>query len=273
MTETVYSAQAELRHPARFLGDALRDLRQSPSVAWRLFRGNVQARYRRAWLGYLWLLLPTLGMTAVWVFMQSRRIIAVAPTALPYVVHVLCGTILCQVFVESLNAPLQQLTISRQLVTRSRVPHEAMILAGVYEVLLNTAVRLAVLAVALFAYAIPLAPGALLFPLGIAALMVLGLAIGIFLAPFGMLYEDVGRGVMLVTTFWFFLTPVIYPAPASGPLRLNPVTPLLDTTRAWLTAPAAPWGFVAVALVATVVLGGAWLLERLARPHVVARFG
>lgn len=33
MTETVYSAQPELLHPARFFGDAMRDLRQSPHVA------------------------------------------------------------------------------------------------------------------------------------------------------------------------------------------------------------------------------------------------
>src|SRR5687768_3447043 len=129
MSEIVYSSSAELQHPLRFFAEAGRDLRRSPSVAWMLFRSSVQARYRRAWLGYLWLLLPTAGTTLVWVYVQSRNLIRISPTDVPYPVYVLSGTILWQVFAEALNAPLQQLAAGRQVITRTRVPHEALILA------------------------------------------------------------------------------------------------------------------------------------------------
>ena len=274
MIETVYSADRALSHPARFLASAREDLRRTPAVAWRLFRRNLQARYRRTWLAYAWLLLPSVVTTLVWAYIHSQRIIVIAPTELAYPLHVLAGMALWQTFLEALNAPLQQLTAGRQLVTRSPVPLEALVLAGTLEVLLNCGVRMLLLALVLLAYGVPLGGSLLLAPLGIAALTALGLAFGVFLAPLGLLYDDVSRAIVMVAGFWFFLTPVVYSAPAGGLLWLNPVTPLLETTRTWLTLaePAAP-GFLLVSVAAMGLLFVGWVLLRLARPHLVERLG
>lgn len=273
MIETVYSSDAELRHPGRFFGEAWDELRRSPAVGWRLFRSSVQARHRRAWLGYLWLLLPTLGTTGVWVYVRSRGLIETGTSGMPYAVYVLSGTILWQVFADALVSPLQQLTANRQLVTRSRVPHEALILAGVLETLLNCAVRLVVLACLMVAMGVTAGPQVVLLPIGIAALLLLGLTLGLFAAPAGLLYDDVSRALTMIAGFWFFLTPVIYRAPAHGLLRFNPVTPLLETSRQWLTSAAPTGRFALVTALAALALVVAWLFQRLARPHVVARLG
>lgn len=274
MTETVYTADSELLHPSRFLQSAKEDLRHAGRVAWQLFQRNIQARYRRTWLGYVWLLLPTLAMTIVWVYIRSLRIVDIAPTAVPYPVHVLAGMALWQTFLDALNAPLQHLGAGRQLITRSRLPQEALIAAGAMEVLLNCAVRLLVLALVLLWYDVRIGSGILYAPIGIGALMLLGLAIGVFLSPVGLLYDDVGRAITMVASFWFFLTPVVYPAPREGILRFNPVTPLLESSRAWLTSSGgAADGFLLVSVAAMGSMVVAWLLLRLARPHVVARLG
>jgi lipopolysaccharide transport system permease protein len=273
MSEIVYTSESELRHPQRFFAQALADLRRAPGVAWRLFRSHTQARNRRTALGYLWLLLPTLATTLIWVYVQSRRIIAIETTAIPYPIYVLTGMICWQVFVDALNAPLQQLTAARQTIARSRVPHEALLVAGVFDVLLNCAVRLLVLAAALIAFQMKIAATALLMPLGLIALATLGFALGLLAAPLGMLYDDVGRSLLMITSFWFFLTPVIYPTPATGIVRFNPVTPLLDTTRSWLLGGPAANGFAVVMIFAIATLIVAWLFHRLARPHLVARLG
>lgn len=271
MTEIVYHAEPELRRPWRFLGEAVRDLQRSPAIAWQFFVRNLRLQYRRTWLGYLWLLLPTIAMPVVWTYVQSRRIVTLGPTALPYPLHVLSGMVLWQVFVDALNAPLQQLTAGREFLTRTRVPHEALILAGVYDVFFKCAVRLAVLAVALLVFAVPVRATAVLVPLGLVALALLGMAIGLFAAPFGLLYGDVGRTMALATTFWFFLTPVVFAAPRHGLVRWNPVTPLLENTRAWLTSGAVTNGFLLVFAAALLASGMAWCFQRLARHHVVAR--
>ena len=277
--ETIYSAAPELRQPGRLFAAAGEDLRRSGAVAWQLFRRNLQARYRRAWLGYLWLLLPTVGTTLVWVYVHATQVVRIAPTAMAYPVYVLAGTVLWQVFVDALNAPLQQFTAGRQMITRSRVPHEALVLSGLLEVLFNTLPRLLVLAAAIPLFGERIAWTVVLVPAGVAALALFGTMLGLFLAPVGLLYDDVGRGVLLVTGLWFFLTPVIYPVPARGHasllVRLNPVTPLIDTTRGWLTSGTASVhaGFAPVVAVTIPLLALAWLFHRLARPHVIARLG
>ena len=273
MAETVYSARPELADPRRFLARAFADLRLSLGIGWRLFRANLVARRRRSLLGLVWLLIPAAAATGIAVYLQSRRVFAVGDTELPYALHVLAGIVLWQTFVDAMNAPLQQLAAGRQMITRSRLPHEALLVSGACDVGLNALVRLAALVAALAVLGFAPASSALLIPLGMAALALLGFAVGLVVAPLSLLWDDVRPGLMLLAGFWFLLTPILYPAPGSGLLRLNPVTPLLDTARAWLVAPAAPAGFFLVTGLAALAAGAAWLLYRLARPHAVARLG
>jgi lipopolysaccharide transport system permease protein len=270
---TVHTSAPALATPGKFFSAALRDLRVSARTAGQLFAANVRTRYRRAWLAYLWLFVPPLGTTAIALYVQSHRIVPLAATAVPYAVYVLSGTILWQVFSDALQSPLQQLTAGRQMIARSRVPHEALMLAGMYEVLLGCAVRLLILVPVLVLYHVAPTRALLLVPAGILALALLGAAFGVVVAPFGVLYDDVAHALPLLTAFGFFLTPVVYPASRARILQLNPVTPLLESTRAWLTGGSASAGFVSVTLAAIVVLAIAWILQRVARPHVVARLG
>jgi lipopolysaccharide transport system permease protein len=86
------------------------------------------------------------------------------------------------------------------------------------------------------------------------------------LSPLGALYQDVGRGLTVLVSVWFFLTPVVYPVPTEGTLswlvRLNPVTPLLVTTRELATTGVVsnPLGFWVASGLAFVGLGLGWLV-------------
>jgi lipopolysaccharide transport system permease protein len=273
MDEIVYQAGPELAHARRFFGGAIRDLRSSGPVAWRLFIGDIRVRHRRSMLGYAWLVVPALAATALGLYLQSHRIVHIDHTTLPYGLHVLAGLVIWQVFVDALASPLQQLSASRPLLTTTRIAYEPLLLAGLLMVLLGAAIRLVVLVVVLLAAGQGLGASVLLVPLGLALVALLGLGPGLLLAPVGLLYEDVGRTLPLVTAFWFFLTPILYPAPSGGLLRLNPVTPLLDTTRTWLTSATPASGFFLASGLAFAGVVVAWLVNRLSRFHVAARLG
>lgn len=176
MEEVVYSAESQLRSRARFVAETWSDLRVSPRLAWRLFLHSLRANYRRSWLGYLWLLAPPLATAATWVFLNAARVPNVGPTETPYAVYVLSGTMLWQVFADAINSPLQQLSNARAILTKSRAPHEALLLAGLIEVLFNLSVRLLVLLPVLvwFGPQLSLTLAALaVTPLGVAALLLL----------------------------------------------------------------------------------------------------
>ena len=266
-----------MREPRRFAREARDELRISPAIGYVLFTRNLRSQHRQSWLGYAWLLLAPLAVTLTWVCLNAANIINVGKTALPYPVHVLTGTLLWQIFVEALNSPLQQFAASRDMLTKARVPHESVLLSGIFQIVFNFGVRLILLLGVMIWFKIPLGASLLLAPLGILSLLILGLALGLMLAPLGLLYQDVGRGLGLLTSFWFFLTPVVYPVPTIWPASLlvnfNPVTPLLVTTRAWLTGQATHslGVFAVISVVCSLFLLLSWLIYRLARPHLVAR--
>ena len=273
MPDTVYNARPALHAPRAFLRDAAGDLHQAIPLARHLFSGDLRARHRRAWLGYAWLLLPPLAGVGLCVLIQSKRIVDVPATELPYPLFVLSGVVLWQIFTEALLSPVGQLSGARRMLRGQRVPHEAFILAGVLDLALNAAVRLALLGVALLLFAAPVWSWVLV-PVAAVVLAALGLALGLFATPLGLLYDDVRRGLQLLASFGLFVSPVLYPVPAAGAFALNPARVPLDMVRAWLVSPVpASTAFLLTAVLAGAGLALAWLFYRLARPHVLARQG
>jgi lipopolysaccharide transport system permease protein len=277
MQETVHSAAPALRSPRAFAAAARRELHGVPSTAWRMFIRSVQARYRQTRLGYVWLVLPTAALTLTWVYLSHAKVLPFDAADSPYPVYVATGVVLWQLFQEVLTGPLRRLCAASATLTKAPVPHELWILAETFEALFAFAVRVLPLAIVLAAYSVSPHWTLLLVPLGILTLVLLGLAIGLLIAPIGLLYQDVGQGLLIATGLWFLLTPVVYPRPAAGAaaalVDLNPVTPVLQSTRAWLTT-GADGSLLSVALVAAgaaAVLAAAWLVYRVARPHLVAR--
>jgi lipopolysaccharide transport system permease protein len=96
----------------------------------------------------------------------------------------------------------------------------------------------------------------------------LGTAVGIFIAPINLLYRDISWVLATVTTFWFFFSPVYFPAPSGGTIgaimRLNPVTPILSDTRSLILTGviANPVPSLVVTLAACLLLAIGWLYAR-----------
>jgi lipopolysaccharide transport system permease protein len=268
-----YTALPALSAPGAFLMEAFAQLRQALPIVWPLFLSQLRARHRALLLSYLWLLLPAVAAAAICTYLQSLRVIATGQTELPYALHVLTGVLLWQLLVDAVQAPLHQLRASRQLIIHSKVPHEALILAGALEALVNCGARLIVLAAVLPFYGIFPSLAWMALPIALISLLILGLAVGLLIAPWGLLYDDVSHAVTLGLGLAFFLTPIFYAAPPDGPLGYNPAAVLIEAARAWLAGGPTGAGLWVVAAASWFVLILGWLLYRMARPHVLARLG
>jgi ABC-type polysaccharide/polyol phosphate export permease len=271
VTETRFTSAPVVSNPGAFLTDAMAQLRRSLPMVWPLFLSNLRARHRGLLLSYLWLLLPGIATAAICTYLQSARVLTGAATELPYPLHVLTGVFLWQLLADGVQAPLQQLKASRQLLTHSRVPHEAVILAGVVEAAVNCGARLLVLVPVLLLHRVAPDIAWLALPLALAALLALGVALGLLIAPWALLYDDASRATVLGLALWFVLTPIFYAAPSDGLLSHNPAGVLIETARSWLAG--APTGsavaLVAIGAGAALILG--WLTYRIAKPHLLAR--
>jgi lipopolysaccharide transport system permease protein len=278
-TLKVYSPESTIRRPLVLLKSMLSDIRTSKELAWRLFIRNISAMYRQSFLGYIWAFLPPIATTLVWVFLNSSNIVDTAGTKVPYPVYVMIGTLLWQIFVDAINSPLNLVTSSKAMLIKINFPREALIIAGIYEIGFNFLIRLALFAGILILYKVTLPISIFLAPIGIIAIILLGLVIGIGLTPAGLLYQDIGRGLLIITSVWFYLTPVVYPTPTSFPANLvaryNPISPLIITTREWITSGYVEnlGPFITVSIASLGCLFMAWILYRIAMPHIIARMG
>ena len=279
MREVVYSPESPIRHPGRFLAAMFRDVLAGRELAWRLFVRDISAAYRQSFLGYIWAILPPLATTLTFSFLNSQNMINIGQTPVPYPAFVLIGSLLWQAFLESLNCPMSALNGGRAMLTKINFPREALIMAGLMNLLFNLGIRLVLLIPLFVIFHIPVTSSMLLFPLGLLAVIGLGLSIGLWLAPVGLLYSDVGRGIGLISGFWMLLTPVVYPPPASGfgafLAKWNPASPVILTARDWLIGqePSMLPGFVLIAALSAVAFFFGWIILRLTLPMLVERMG
>ncbi len=277
LREVVYTPESQLRHPRELLRSMWRDLLASRELAWRLMVRDISAQYRQSILGILWAFLPPIAMALVFVILNSRKLINIGETDIPYPAFAIFGTVLWQVFVDSLNAPLRVVTASKPMLAKINFPKEALILSGLGQTLFNLGIKLLILVVVFIIYKLPLGWGTPLSLLAMMVLVLLGTTFGLLITPIGVLYTDVARGLGLVTGLWFFLTPVVYPPPTSFPFSLlailNPVSPILVGARDLATRGVLhdPIPFFVVVSIMLVVLAVSWVIYRLAIPILVER--
>ena len=230
-------------------------------------------------LGYLWAFVPVLATTLTWVFLNQQNLVKVGPTETPYPVHVLVGTMLWGLFSKSLTGVMQGFSSGSSVFVKIKSSPIAFALSGLSQVWFDLLLQCLLLVPAFLIFEISLTKEILLVPLGMFALCLLGSSLGMLLVPIASLYHDVTRAISFALGFMMYLTPVVYPVPKDGfasyLVGLNPVTPLIETTRAWLTDAQIdsliPFFVVLIASILLMLLGvGA---TKISFPHLVARMG
>lgn len=220
------------------LFDIKRQFPHAISLGYRLAARNIKAKYRMSALGLLWALIPPLATAGIWIVLQSQQVVAFQNVDVPYPVFVLLGTLLWQIFSESINFLIQNLQQNRNLLTKINFPREALIYSAGGEIMFNLAIKFVLLVLTLIAFKIPLSFTILLSLTGIFGLVLLGLTIGLLLSPLALLFKDIQLGLPLALQFALYLTPVIYPEPnyqgITKILAYNPVIPLLQNSREWM---------------------------------------
>jgi lipopolysaccharide transport system permease protein len=279
LPEVVYAATPLLREPLTLLRNMGRDLVDSRHLAYRLLIRSLRSQYRQSLLGYFWVVIAPIAATGGLLFLSKQNVLRTIETTIPYGLYVFAGILLWQIFTDSYQRPIQWLSTYRSVMGRVNFPREALILGALYEVLIHAGIRVVMLVFVLSWLGREIGATFLFAPLAIFALIGFGLVVGLLLAPIGLLYGDVERGMNLVMVFWFLMTPVVYPPPTGWPgsllNQMNPVSPLVVTARELafgipLTQPN-PFFVVTSFVIATLLIG--WLLFRLALPHLVERFG
>ena len=252
-------------------------MHSSRYIAYRLARRDIRNAHATSALGLAWDLIEPLVLASVFYVLMRARIIPGAGLGMPPAVFVVYGTMLYQTFSESLVLSVNVLTRSRNLLTHLKLSPEALILSVLYRVGFSSAFRIVIM----FGFSLL---GASLSPIGFLTFLILfpililaGMSLGIFLAPFNLIYSDVGRFVTIALVPLRFLSPVVYAIPSASSLGklqvLNPLTLLLSNLRSLATNNmVAEWPLTLVHLGGFGVVGLAgWFLFHVSVPILAER--
>lgn len=275
----VYSPEPLLGHPLSLIKNIIKDLLAGRELAWRLFVRDLSAQYRQTMFGYVWAFLPPLVASMTFIFLNSQGIVKIDTGGIPYPAFAMMGTLLWQVFVDSIMNPSAALGGAKSMLTKINFPREAILLGGLYMVLFNFAIRMVLLVAVMIIWKVTPSATLAFFPVAMVGLMLAGYAIGLLLTPISGFYGDVTRAMPMVAQFWMLLTPVVYPARTEGLAgwlaTWNPISPLLITARQCLTGhelshlPA--FGIICLFSLFFAFIGLVGF--RIAMPHMIARMG
>lgn len=259
------------------LGTSLRDMYKGRFLAKQLAVRDIKSKYRKSVLGVFWDLIAPLSTALVWIFLRSSGTVALDETGVPYPLFAFTGTLLWAILVESINMPLRSTQGAKGIMSKINFPKEALILSGFYKLLFNSSFKILLLIFFFIFFKVSPSGSALLFPLTVVGLILAGVTFGLFITPFGMLYNDVSRAISMSFQFIMYVTPVVYAIPQEGIMKTimeyNPLTPLILVNRhvlLGLEVPHLTYFFVIMAALLP-LFAVALVLYRISIPIIVER--
>ena len=228
---------------------------RSRELARRLFIRDLSAQYRNSVLGYVWVFVPPLMASLPFVYLNSAGVMRMGDTPIPYAAYAIGR----HDHLADVRRRAQQPAQDGQRGAFHPHPHQfpargdPAFRADAGGVQLSRASGAAGRRYLSHSVWRRRATAPLFF-VGMLSVALTGFMIGLLLTPIGLLYGDVQHSLPIASTFLMLLTPVLYPVPASGlaaiVAALNPLTPLVTTTRDWLTTGSAAHlgGFVVVSV-------------------------
>ena len=227
-------------------------------------------------LGYLWSLARPLMLFGVLlaVFTQVFRIGSQVPN---YPVLLLFNIVLFGFFQEATTTAVTSIVGQESVVRKTQFPRIVIPLAVVLTALFNLGLNLVVVFVFVLGWGIDPQWTWLLFPLVLAALIVLTTAVSMIVSSLYPRFRDTAIIWTVLATVLFYATPVLYPLEVvpetmKDLLMLNPLTPLFELARKWVIDPSAPgpvdaaggWALllVPIALYLAVCALAVWIFNR-----------
>lgn len=191
-----------------------------------------QLKYRNSMLGAAWVVLQPLAMIIVYTVVFSQVMRAKLPgidSSFGYSIFLCAGVLTWNLFTDIVTKSQNMFLDSANLLKKISFPRVCIPVVVVLNSVLNFLIVFGIFT--LFLILIGEFPGLIfisIIPL-IAVLVLLAVGLGMVVGVFNVFFRDVGQFFNIFITFWFWLTPIIYPKTilpewVNKYLFLNPVS-------------------------------------------------
>jgi lipopolysaccharide transport system permease protein len=212
---TVYEASGRDRVSLGAWRLMVSELWEYRELVQRLVLKGFTAQLRQSFLGYLWVVLPPVATTLVFVLLRGSGIMQV-PTpdgAMPYTLFVLVNTTLWGLFSQVTIMATTSVFNAGSLVTKIYFPREILVLSASGNGIINFAVRLLVVAVMCVLLGYVPHWQIVFLPIVLLPFLAFAIGLGLFFAPINTMMNDMGRALEFGFQFGMLLAPTVYPTP------------------------------------------------------------
>ncbi len=258
----------------------LRELWRYRELTWFLALRDLKVRYKQSLLGAAWAVLQPLLTMAVFSLLFGLLLGREGKPTLagvPYAVSTFCALVPWQLFATALTTSGNSLVTNQHLITRVYFPRLVAPIAPILAALVDFALAFAVLLAMMLWFG--RSPGWEVLALPFFSLLAVAaaLAVSLWLSAINAVYRDVRHTLPFLTQIWMFATPVVYttakvlgdqPDWVRFVYGLNPMAGVVEGFRWALLGGAHPtWVTLgsSVAIVAALLVGGAYFFRRLER--------
>jgi len=213
----------------------VRELLAHRELAWFLAGRDLKIRYKQAFFGAAWSIVqPVVGALVLTVVF--RQVANVSSDGIAYVPFAMLGYAGWTLFARGVSGATQSLVTNASLITKVYFPRLLLPLAAVLPNLVDFAVALAPVAVAMAITQTVPTIALITLPVWVALIAIAAFGVGLVFATANVRYRDAAAVLGLITQLLFFLSPVAYPASALPGqwlwlYYLNPMAGLLEGLR------------------------------------------
>jgi lipopolysaccharide transport system permease protein len=268
----IYTAESRVKELRSLIREMLSGLISGRYLAIRLFLKDIRADYSRSKFGVLWDFLEPIILAIIFIFLRRGNVINSGDISIPYSVYVVYGLLLWQTFSESITSSLGILQRSKTLLNQVKFPPESLLVSVFLKVGFNSLFRIVVmLLISIFISAFSL-QGFVLFIILYPSLILVGMAIGVFLAPFNVIYNDIGKFVKISLRPLMYASPVLWAATPVSFLGVfnnyNPFGIVLTNLRSLATQGIflESYGFLITVIASFIILILSWFIFHLSIP-------
>lgn len=204
-------------------------------LLFNLARREISQRYKQSILGYAWVVLNPLFQIIVLSFVFST-VFRVSFYSVPYIIFLVVGLLPWNFFALSLASSVNSLTSNSSLITKIYFPREILVYGTIIAKMVDFFYSCLVLIPFFIFYKTTLTTQVFwVIPIFIIQ-VVFTAGLSLLISAFNLFYRDIQYLLTLITSLWFYLTPIIYPVEQFPEkyrfiFSLNPMSVIINAYR------------------------------------------
>lgn len=201
---------------------------------------NFNTEFKRSFIGLSWLLILPLLSVAIWLLLNGAGIVDPGATSVPYPAYVLLSTSIWGFFADIYRSSSNLVTNYGRMLIMTPFPYGVLLVEQIIVHLIRFSIPFGLNLIVLLFFGVKFTWAALLFPLSLLPLLLLGLAIGLIVALLRVVAVDLSKLADEGMRLLMFLTPIVYTPKIelgwlSELVKINPLTYLVSFSRDLLT--------------------------------------